>query len=59
MILNLQGVALCNLGYLRKAAESYQAAVDICQEYEDLANWAVAQGNLGEKQTPINTQFLQ
>uniref|UniRef100_A0A3P8W6L7 SH3 domain and tetratricopeptide repeats 1 n=1 Tax=Cynoglossus semilaevis TaxID=244447 RepID=A0A3P8W6L7_CYNSE len=47
VILNLQGVALCNLGYLRKAAESYQAAVDICQEYEDLANWAVAQGNLG------------
>ncbi|KAG7218441.1 hypothetical protein INR49_020388 [Caranx melampygus] len=31
----------------KRAAESYQAAIDICQEYEDLQNWAVAQANLG------------
>lgn len=35
------------MGDLRRAAENYQAAMDICQEYEDLPNWAVVQSNLG------------
>ncbi|XP_032400309.1 SH3 domain and tetratricopeptide repeat-containing protein 1 [Etheostoma spectabile] len=47
VVLNMRGVALRCMGYLRRAAESYQAAVDICQEYEDMPNWAVAQANLG------------
>ncbi|XP_030018738.1 SH3 domain and tetratricopeptide repeat-containing protein 1 [Sphaeramia orbicularis] len=47
VVLNMCGVALRSMGDLRRAAESYQAAVDICQEYEDLPNWAVAQANLG------------
>ncbi|XP_060887050.1 SH3 domain and tetratricopeptide repeat-containing protein 1 [Labrus mixtus] len=47
VVLNLRGVALRCMGDLRRAAESYEAAVDICQEYEDMANWAVAQANLG------------
>ncbi|CAL1590748.1 unnamed protein product [Knipowitschia caucasica] len=46
-VLNLCGVALCSMGNLRRAVENYQAAIDICQEYEDLPNWAVAQANLG------------
>lgn len=46
-VLNLCGVALCSMGDLRRAVENYQAAIDICQEYEDLPNWAVAQANLG------------
>uniref|UniRef100_A0A665WN91 SH3 domain and tetratricopeptide repeats 1 n=1 Tax=Echeneis naucrates TaxID=173247 RepID=A0A665WN91_ECHNA len=45
--LNMRGVALRCIGNFQRAAESYQAAVDICQEYEDLPNWAVAQANLG------------
>jgi len=45
----MRGVALRCMGDLRRAAESYQAAGDICQEYEDLPNWAVAQANLGEE----------
>ncbi|XP_029931623.1 SH3 domain and tetratricopeptide repeat-containing protein 1 [Myripristis murdjan] len=44
---NIRGVALRCMGDLRRAAESYQAAIDICQEYEDQPNWAVAQANLG------------
>ena len=44
----MRGVALRCMGDLRRAAESYQAAVDICQEYEDMPNWAVAQANLGK-----------
>ncbi|XP_034413692.1 SH3 domain and tetratricopeptide repeat-containing protein 1 [Cyclopterus lumpus] len=47
VVLNMRGVALRCTGDLRRAAESYQAAVDICQEYEDMPNWAVAQANLG------------
>lgn len=43
----MRGVALRCMGDLRKAAESFQAAVDICREYEDMANWAVAQANQG------------
>ncbi|KAJ0006485.1 hypothetical protein NQD34_013758 [Periophthalmus magnuspinnatus] len=45
--LNLCGIAFCSMGDLRRAVENYQAAIDICQEYEDLPNWAVAQANLG------------
>lgn len=48
VVLNMRGVALRCLGDLRRAAESYEAAVDVCQEYEDTANWAVAQANQGE-----------
>ncbi|KAM9335636.1 SH3 domain and tetratricopeptide repeat-containing protein 1 [Symphorus nematophorus] len=47
VVLNMRGVALRCMGDLRRAAESYQAAVDICQEYEDMPNWAVAQANQG------------
>ncbi|XP_059211113.1 SH3 domain and tetratricopeptide repeat-containing protein 1 [Centropristis striata] len=47
VVLNMHGVALRCMGNLRRAAESYEAAVDICQEYEDMPNWAVAQANLG------------
>lgn len=46
-VLNLCGIALCSMGDFRMAVENYQAAIDICQEYEDLPNWAVAQANLG------------
>ncbi|XP_075943245.1 SH3 domain and tetratricopeptide repeat-containing protein 1 [Anarhichas minor] len=47
VVLNMRGVAFRCMGDLRRAAESYQAAADICQEYEDIPNWAEAQANLG------------
>ncbi|KAM9425754.1 SH3 domain and tetratricopeptide repeat-containing protein 1 [Pholidichthys leucotaenia] len=47
VVLNMRGMALRCMGDLRRATESYQAAIDICQEYEDMPNWAVAQANLG------------
>lgn len=43
----MRGVALRCMGDFQGAAESYRAAVDVCQEYEDLPNWAVAQANQG------------
>ncbi|XP_026155124.1 SH3 domain and tetratricopeptide repeat-containing protein 1 [Mastacembelus armatus] len=45
--LNMCGVALRCMSDLQRAAESYQTAIDICKEYEDLSNWPVAQANLG------------
>ncbi|XP_075999814.1 SH3 domain and tetratricopeptide repeat-containing protein 1 [Genypterus blacodes] len=47
VVLNMRGVAFRCMGDIRRAVESYQAAVDICEEYEDQPNWAVAQANLG------------
>ena len=49
VVLNMRGVALRCMGDLRRAAESYQAAIDICEEFEDRHNWAVALANLGEE----------
>lgn len=43
----MRGVAFRCMGDIRRAAESYQAAVDVCQEYEDMPNWAVALANQG------------
>lgn len=43
----MRGVAFRCMGDIRRAAESYRAAVDICQEYEDMPNWAVALANQG------------
>ncbi|XP_056156219.1 SH3 domain and tetratricopeptide repeat-containing protein 1 [Lampris incognitus] len=47
VVLNMRGVALGCMGDIRRAAESYQAAIDICEELEEPSNWAVAQANLG------------
>ena len=47
VVLNMRGVALRCMDDFRRAAESYQAAVDICEEYEDISNLAVAQANQG------------
>ncbi|XP_072232547.1 SH3 domain and tetratricopeptide repeat-containing protein 1 [Leuresthes tenuis] len=47
VVLNMRGVALRCMGDHQGAAESYQAAADICQDYEDMPNRAVAQANLG------------
>lgn len=43
----MRGVALRCMGDFQAAAESYRAAVDVCQECEDVPNWAVAQANQG------------
>ncbi|XP_061149608.1 SH3 domain and tetratricopeptide repeat-containing protein 1 isoform X1 [Syngnathus typhle] len=47
LVLNMRGVALRCMGDLRRAAESYHAAVAICQENKDVPNRAIALANLG------------
>uniref|UniRef100_A0A8C6M1F1 SH3 domain-containing protein n=1 Tax=Nothobranchius furzeri TaxID=105023 RepID=A0A8C6M1F1_NOTFU len=39
--------SVVSMGDQRRAAESYQAAANFCQEAEDFLNWAVVQANLG------------
>ena len=51
----MRGIALRRQGHLRRAAESYQAADDICEEFEDMPNWAVAQANFGK---PLHVNSL-
>jgi len=48
LVLNMRGIALRRQGRLQGAAESYRAADDICEEFEDTANWAVVQANFGK-----------
>ncbi|KAM9717934.1 SH3 domain and tetratricopeptide repeat-containing protein 1 isoform 2-T2 [Menidia menidia] len=47
VVLNLRGVALRCMGDHLGAAESYQAAADLCQGWKDRPNCAVAKANLG------------
>ncbi|XP_049608312.1 LOW QUALITY PROTEIN: SH3 domain and tetratricopeptide repeat-containing protein 1 [Syngnathus scovelli] len=47
LVLNMRGVGLRCMGDLRRAAESYHAAVAICQENKDVPNRAIALANLG------------
>ena len=47
VVYNMHAIALRRTGNLRHAAESYRAAVEVCEEFEDRHNWAVALANLG------------
>ncbi|XP_062372121.1 SH3 domain and tetratricopeptide repeat-containing protein 1 isoform X1 [Sardina pilchardus] len=47
VVYNMRAVALRRAGDLRHAAESYRAAAEVCEEFEDRHNWAVALANLG------------
>ncbi|XP_057711648.1 SH3 domain and tetratricopeptide repeat-containing protein 1 isoform X2 [Corythoichthys intestinalis] len=47
LVLNMRGVALRCTGDLRRAAQSYRAAEDVCREYQDIPNWAIVHANLG------------
>ncbi|XP_028823117.1 SH3 domain and tetratricopeptide repeat-containing protein 1 isoform X2 [Denticeps clupeoides] len=44
---NMRAIALRRTGDLRQAAESYRAAMEICEEFEDQHNWAVVLANFG------------
>ncbi|XP_031441025.1 SH3 domain and tetratricopeptide repeat-containing protein 1 isoform X2 [Clupea harengus] len=47
VVYNMRAIALGRTGNLRHAAESYRAAAEVCEEFEDRHNWAVALANLG------------
>lgn len=47
VVYNMRAIALRRCGDIRRAAECYRAAAEVCEEFEDRHNWAVALANLG------------
>ncbi|XP_060730612.1 SH3 domain and tetratricopeptide repeat-containing protein 1 isoform X3 [Tachysurus vachellii] len=47
VIYNMRGITLRHTGDVKQAAENFHAAVDVCEEFEDRCNWAIALANLG------------
>lgn len=47
VVYNMRGIAYRRSTDIRQAAESYRAAVEICEEFEDRHNWAIVLANFG------------
>uniref|UniRef100_A0A8C1AEX7 SH3 domain and tetratricopeptide repeats 1 n=1 Tax=Cyprinus carpio carpio TaxID=630221 RepID=A0A8C1AEX7_CYPCA len=47
VVYNMRAISYRHSADIRQAAESYQAAVEICEEFEDRRNWAIALANFG------------
>lgn len=47
VVYNMRAISYRHSADIRQAAESYQAAIEICEEFEDRHNWAVALANFG------------
>ncbi|XP_052417195.1 SH3 domain and tetratricopeptide repeat-containing protein 1 [Carassius gibelio] len=47
VVYNMRAISYRHSADIRQAAESYRAAVEICEEFEDRRNWAVALANFG------------
>ncbi|XP_073691889.1 SH3 domain and tetratricopeptide repeat-containing protein 1 isoform X2 [Garra rufa] len=47
VVYNMRAISYRRSADIRQAAESYRAAIEICEEFEDRHNWAVALANFG------------
>ncbi|KAK3568015.1 hypothetical protein QTP86_028603, partial [Hemibagrus guttatus] len=47
VIYNMRGITLRHAGDVKQAAENFHAAVDVCEQFEDRRNWAIALANFG------------
>ncbi|XP_051579404.1 SH3 domain and tetratricopeptide repeat-containing protein 1-like [Myxocyprinus asiaticus] len=47
VVYNMRAIAYRHSADIRQAAESYRAAIEICEEFEDRRNWAIALANFG------------
>ncbi|XP_051563111.1 SH3 domain and tetratricopeptide repeat-containing protein 1 isoform X2 [Myxocyprinus asiaticus] len=47
VVYNMRAIAYRHSVDIRQAAESYRAAIEICEEFEDRRNWAIALSNFG------------
>ncbi|KAI4879385.1 hypothetical protein NFI96_019463 [Prochilodus magdalenae] len=47
VVYNMRAIALRHAGNIKQAAESFRAAAEVCEEFEDRHNWAVALANFG------------
>ncbi|XP_072543726.1 SH3 domain and tetratricopeptide repeat-containing protein 1 [Salminus brasiliensis] len=47
VVYNMRAIALRHAGNVKQAAESFRAAAEVCEEFEDRSNWAIALANFG------------
>ncbi|XP_056114883.1 SH3 domain and tetratricopeptide repeat-containing protein 1 isoform X2 [Rhinichthys klamathensis goyatoka] len=47
VVYNMRAISYRHSADIRQAAESYRAAIEICEEFEDRHNWAIALANCG------------
>ncbi|XP_043099188.1 SH3 domain and tetratricopeptide repeat-containing protein 1 isoform X2 [Puntigrus tetrazona] len=47
VVYNMRAISYRHSADIRQAAESYRAAIEICEEFEDRRNWAIALANFG------------
>ncbi|XP_039525230.1 SH3 domain and tetratricopeptide repeat-containing protein 1 isoform X2 [Pimephales promelas] len=47
VVYNMRAISYRHSADIRQAAESYRAAIEICEEFEDRHNWAIALANYG------------
>lgn len=47
VVYNMRAIALRHAGNVKQAADSFRAAAEICEEFEDRHNWAIALANFG------------
>lgn len=56
VIYNMRGITLKHAGDVKRAAENFRAAVDVCEEFEDRFNWAIALANFGFLSLQVNAK---
>lgn len=54
VIYNMRAIALRRVGDLKQAAENLHASFDVCEEFEDRKNWAIALANFGFLSLQVN-----
>ncbi|XP_016305592.1 SH3 domain and tetratricopeptide repeat-containing protein 1 isoform X2 [Sinocyclocheilus anshuiensis] len=47
VVYNMRAISYRHSADIRQATESYRAAIEICEEFEDRRNWAIALANFG------------
>ncbi|TSL40973.1 SH3 domain and tetratricopeptide repeat-containing protein 1 [Bagarius yarrelli] len=58
VIYNMRGITLRHAGNVKLAAENYRAALDVCEEFEDRHNWAIALANFGFLSLQVKAERL-
>lgn len=56
VIYNMRGITLRHAGDVKQAAENFRAAVDVCEEFENKHNWAIALANFGFLSLQVNAK---
>lgn len=56
VIYNMRGITLRHAGDVKQATENFRAAIDVCEEFEDRHNMAIALANFGFLSLQVNAK---